>query len=809
MQHLQQVLLLNSDPVSLLHSIEGDDFLEQLAPVIEDAVNANSVEELIQHLTAVTAQKENEVQELCNGNQHEYTKAVHQLAKVKQSSEQMQTSVLDINQSVQRSGLSLLSRSKMLKDTRSARSRIDDTSTALRRCLKVLNMTNKIHELTVQKKYFQALKGLNDVQNHLDDVAEFDFAQKIRDSVPFMQDLIQRNVVGDLDAWLHAVREILPNIGKVAFDATEARRKRWKAKTEANPSLRVHKLNSAVELALEAQEGDEFDPLNNSNLRVDLTPFYECAHILSALGKLDEFSETYAQDRLKDQELILPQSLEFTDQNILPLETLLHTVCGFAILERVTVRKAYKLRLSGSVDGLWQSMCSRIAKLIDPVLPKLQNPETLLVVRQLLGLFIQTMESYEYSVERLNSYMFSLFDKYSSFLKVRFKQEFDNTIMHDDSMPMVIHKPELWKQIVSISWYKDHRDPSQVAFPCTLPFSQVYPLCCVEIRNFITQYYSFADEYTEQTPGEIESVLHKSIDELLTEVVCRVLRDKLKSSNREEIVQIYINLEYFELAAESVQKMLNTSSSVDLAEPVRLQAVEKFRETRKKAEQRIFELINSKIDDFLDIADYDWETTVRRNSSNPSVYLIDMVNFLEALVNNTLVNLPKSITSFIYFDAFDHLATSLLAMLLNAGRRISMDALYNFDNDIQYVEAFVSELGSPSSSSSSSSSITATAATTSSLAKTLTNGRNRAYSNGPNHQHSSAEDPMDNSLLTTFTELRQTIDLLVSPNMDEYNNPEIRMRKYSRVKPQNIIALIEKINAPPATPVKGRRYRVR
>jgi len=39
---------------------------------------------------------------------------------------------------------------------------------------------------------------------------------------------------------------------------------------------------------------------------------------------------------------------------------------------------------------------------------------------------------------------------------------------------------------------------------------------------------------------------------------------------------------------------------------IKLRAAEEFRETSKKAEKRIFELVNSKIDDFLELADYDW-----------------------------------------------------------------------------------------------------------------------------------------------------------------------------------------------------------
>lgn len=37
-----------------------------------------------------------------------------------------------------------------------------------------------------------------------------------------------------------------------------------------------------------------------------------------------------------------------------------------------------------------------------------------------------------------------------------------------------------------------------------------------------------------------------------------------------------------------------------------LEATEQFRSNKKTAEKRIFELVNSKIDDLVDTAEYDW-----------------------------------------------------------------------------------------------------------------------------------------------------------------------------------------------------------
>lgn len=47
---------------------------------------------------------------------------------------------------------------------------------------------------------------------------------------------------------------------------------------------------------------------------------------------------------------------------------------------------------------------------------------------------------------------------------------------------------------------------SEHRFPCVLPFSQMYPLCCIDIRNFLNQFYFFADDHF-QHPNVIDETL--------------------------------------------------------------------------------------------------------------------------------------------------------------------------------------------------------------------------------------------------------------------------------------------------------------
>jgi hypothetical protein len=82
-------------------------------------------------------------------------------------------------------------------------------------------------------------------------------------------------------------------------------------------------------------------------------------------------------------------------------------------------------------------------------------------------------------------------------------------------------------------------------------------------------------------------------------------------------VQILTNLEHFETACEELQKLLfEARSSTSASAPISLAALGKFRELKKTAEKRIFELVNSKIDDLIETAEYDWQVHSTHSACN-------------------------------------------------------------------------------------------------------------------------------------------------------------------------------------------------
>ena len=251
-------------------------------------------------------------------------------------------------------------------------------------------------------------------------------------------------------------------------------------------------------------------------------------HIHETLGQTDHFKAEYAATRRRQKELTIPTTLDLLDDDEADLSSLLESITGFTIVEKATMKKTENFRAAVDVDELWDSMSQSAIALISNALHTVDNDDKLLKIKGRISLFIQTMDSWGYSTSSLNSLLMTVFEKYSQLLKDRFSEDFQEIVSTDDYMPMPINTPDEYDKVVNVSWYTPEKTRQELTFPCVLPFSQMYPLCCIDIRNFLNQIYLFSDE-SFQRSNLIDETLQKSLDELLCEKVCQLLVDRLSS----------------------------------------------------------------------------------------------------------------------------------------------------------------------------------------------------------------------------------------------------------------------------------------
>ncbi|TVY44335.1 Exocyst complex component [Lachnellula occidentalis] len=746
---VQQIILSSSDT----------DYLDQLIPALKDATNSNRTAGLMQSLSQYADEREADIERIGLTKHDEFLKSVNQLQQVREGTVNLTSEILKLNQSIQASTEKLAAQKEALVDTRAIRQNIAEASEALKESLKVLHAVNQAHELIRKKKYYGALKALDDLQNeHLIPTIQNKYATQhkladiIQKSIPASQKAISEAVMADLNLWLYRIRETSQFLGEVAFYHTELRRTRQKERMEANPILRNFKLNSAIELVFD--ESQEYDVLDNEELQVDFSPLFECLHIHEALGQSDKFKVEYSATRRQQKDLLLPNSVNLLEDDENSLSSLLEAIAGFAIIEKATMRRAHNLRspvdaspnancLDNEVDELWDSMCNSAIGLISKALDKVDNAEILLKIKGVIALFIQTMDGWGYSVSTLDSFLLKLFEKYAELLKRRFSDDFQEIVSTDDYMPMPISNTDEYNKVVNVSWFTPDKTIEELTFPCVLPFSQMYPLCCIDIRNFLNQFYFFSDDHF-QHPSVIDETLKKSLDQLLSEKVCNSLVERLSSQYLGQIVQILINLEHFETACKELEKLLaDARSPTSAGGPIVLDATEEFRSNKKTAEKRIFELVNSKIDDLVETAEYDWMAPSLK--SEPSNYMQTLTRYLSNIMNSTLLGLPREIKELIYFDALSHAANMILALPLSPEvKKINPNGVAALAKDVAYLANFV--------------------------------------------------DSLENALILkeNLDELQQTVYLMQTENPDEFYDVSSRNKKFGRVDAVNGPRILEK-----------------
>ncbi|OAR00360.1 hypothetical protein LLEC1_00294 [Akanthomyces lecanii] len=692
-------------PQIILSSSDGD-FLDHLIPVLKDASNSRRTLALIQCLNQYTEDREADIERIGMTKHEEFLDSVNRLQNVREDTVALIAEILKLNQSIQSSTEQLAEQKSALVNTKAVRQNISDASDALKESLKVLHAVNYAHDLVRRKQYYSALKSLEDLQNeHLVPTLQNRYATQhrladaIQKSIPASRKAISEAVMADLNTWLFRIREASQFLGELAWYYTEQRRLRQKKRVDEDSFLTSFKLNSAIELVCD--ESEELDVLDNEELQIAFTPLFEAVHIHEALNQSDRFRSEYAATRRQQKDLLLPSSIDLSTEDEGSLSSLLEGITGFAIIEKATMRRVPQLRAAIEVEELWESMCSTAINVASKALNDVTNAEVLLKIKGIVALFIQTMQGYGYPVSSLETFMLALFDKYAELLRRRFSEDFQEIVSTDDYMPMAINSQEEFDKVLNVSWY---------------------------------------------TPDQDVENMTQSLDKLLTEKVCQSLVERLSSQYLGQIVQILINLEHFETACQELELLLiSARSSTSAGGPLKLNATEEFRNNKKTAEKRIFELVNSKIDDLVDTAEYDWFLTT--DPSEPSSYMQTLTRYLSNIMNSTLLGLPREIKELIYFDALSHTAEKILALPLSPEvKSISFSAVSALAQDVQYLTTFVNS---------------------------LENGE---------------------MLKENLDELQQTVNLLQSENSEEFYDMSVRNKKYNRVDALNGPVLLEKLN---------------
>eukprot|EP00063_Salmo_salar_P067783 XP_014042618.1 PREDICTED: exocyst complex component 6-like [Salmo salar] len=138
-------------------------------------------------------------------------------------------------------------------------------------------------------------------------------------------------------------------------------------------------------------------------------------------------------------------------------------------------------------------------------------------------------------------------------------------------------------------------------------------------------------------------MLRKSTNLLLTRTLSGCLQNLIKKPHigLTELVQIIINTTHLEQACKYLEDFITniTNVSPETVHTTRLYGLSTFKDARHAAEGEIYTKLNQKIDEFIQLADYDWG--MPESDGQASGYLMDLINFLRSTFQ-VFTHLPVS-----------------------------------------------------------------------------------------------------------------------------------------------------------------------
>lgn len=753
--------LNENDPMNWLNS---SNYLDQLVPIIKTNIQNDTINQVVENLSAELEKKDDELVDFINSNEPKINGSTDEISSISRNANKINEQLMDINTHLFKTSNVTLEKKLQLLALKKNINKIDESCILINKILQILELTDKTQELIKTNKFFNALKNLNDL-NALSN--EFDqnltFLNHINDSIPVLKNLIKDESLTLLKRNLNSIDSKYENIAVFYMDKFEYLISKWNTFRKSNKDYERFKINSSVEISLRSvylpnseQHQQQQQEIEQVDKFINLNFIFDSYSIFKILNQEFFFKNEFNKEmNLKRDKILYPFILTDSKndnfktyiKNKNNLIQFLNKLIGFIIIYNFIPNKIPNLINQSSFD-LWENLSAKLYPFFkNLLLNETIDLSNLLELKPVFGNSYLILEYFQLNYNDFYNLLIIIFKKYIQHSIFKFKQEFEKISEDDDSMPMVVFDSKLYKKILNITWYKEEESNDDQSddekFPKVLPFSSIYPMACAEIRNFIYEQDSFLSDYYKHDLTSINELIVLNIDRLLSSVINEHYIRKLDITTREELSQNLINLEYFLIMSKELSKELSLRFNKD----IKLKAIQLFQNTRKSTESKLFEMVDGKIEDLLDFINYDWETD--SFNTEPNYFIKDIGDFLKNMFNSTFSNLPYSVKSLLLYRVFDVLALRFLENL-NEAEKLTKASISNFDIDISYFEVITKELN-PNANSN------------------------------------------DDSLQSMFAQLRQTINLLKIGNLEEYKDQSIRMRKYNQVKPDQAVKLLQKL----------------
>ncbi|TKS93021.1 Exocyst complex component 6B [Collichthys lucidus] len=539
----------------------------------------------MEKLDARIRNHDREIEKMCNHHFQGFVDSITELLKVRGEAQKLKSQVTDTNRRLQDDGKDLTGSMEELIQCRVQQRNIATTIDKLTHCLPVLEMYSRLQEQMRAKRYYPALRTLEQLeQTCLPRAGEYRFCSIMAENIPKLRTQIRDTAMTQLRDFLESIRKHSDKIGETAIKQAQLQRSLDSSVFTQPRVLLGRRSRKDAAAALAGTDGggqggspvseqdsgildvedEEEEEVPGAHDLVDFSPVYRCLHIYTVLGLRDVFENYYRKQRRKQARLVLQP----------------HSNMGL-------VNRAY-------VEELWDLALSKIVAALRTHSSYCDNPDLVLDLKNLIVLFADTLQGYGFPVSQLFDMLLEMRDQYGEILLKRWNITFRQVLDQDNYSPIPVSTEEEFRHY-TLQFPLQDPELEKLPFPKKLPFSEFVPKVYCQLKEFIYACLKYSED------------LH------LSRHFCRS-RNLPPPPPLLQIVGTFLGfLRFFGK-----------------------------RDARHAAEAEIYTSLNAKIDQFLQLADYDWMAAVHEGRTlEPSDYLIDLIAFLKSTFS-VFTNLPGS-----------------------------------------------------------------------------------------------------------------------------------------------------------------------
>eukprot|EP01117_Protostelium_nocturnum_P014194 TRINITY_DN5377_c0_g1_i2.p1 TRINITY_DN5377_c0_g1~~TRINITY_DN5377_c0_g1_i2.p1 ORF type:complete len:838 (-),score=306.51 TRINITY_DN5377_c0_g1_i2:585-3098(-) len=711
---------------------------DQLEPAVRAIFEAMKEKEISQNLNQFIAKKENEIDDICSWHYQEFINAVDELMEVKSETRELNDRLIELNEDFQKSGKEFLKTYTTLVDYRHRRSNISIAIDLIQECQFILNFVGLIELEIKERQFYSALRKLRKLEEeHLNRVKKYSFVEYLKSSLPQMKERIRKESTEEFNNWLLELKMKCGDIGKFSIDQTAAQlriderlhisTRRIDLDRYSSPPSQPKSKKNQKESEEDAKERLDLETIRegifqNERYSINFTPLYQCLQVYKELGIESQFQNYYQENRKlqANKALKLKSGISFATQE--GYKKYFYDIAGIFVVEDAISKTTLDLVPTFEMEKLWQVAVAKIKGVLQEQMSYTLEPQVLLQVKHFLFLFSKTMQGHSYDVSQLLGFFDNVRTTFADLAVNSAHKKFISILDREKWEPLVIKDEKEYETHI----LQNKLQTGESRFlPQTFRFSRLVPEYCIIIKNLIIDFYKFAknlpdlDEYTKKSTETLIQTFNNTWIKFVSPSATMIFYAR-SWVNLDELDKVTYDWEdcLSDLSYQGTKISLNTNS---------------FEEFKSQLEAMMLELVEKKAEDLVtSMKKTVTEWSPSSCKTEPRSYAQDIVLWLES---NLLIwePLPLEIQSNLQFRLLQKISRGIVGHLSSDQvYRFNSNGIRNLDVDLKTIQSFVE----------------------------------RSKVNMPTNP---------------LSELSQLIELLLSDQITEFQDPQVRKQHYPRL----------------------------